>query len=107
MVAVDGRPIVICLELRLEDDSPTGRASDGAGAAREFVGSMGLVAAIDALLREDSPAADSRRGGTRGSGAVIRAGRYSDDPEALKAASTRVDNHEGSASVLYACQRKG
>jgi hypothetical protein len=48
---VEGRPIVIRLELRLEDDALTGRASDGAGAARDFVGWMGLVAAIDALVR--------------------------------------------------------
>jgi hypothetical protein len=65
-VAADGRLIVIRLELRLEDDSLTGRASDGAGAAREFVGWMGLLAAIDALVREDSPAADSRRAGHGG-----------------------------------------
>jgi hypothetical protein len=43
--AVDGRPMVTRLELQLEDDSLTGRASDGAGGAREFVGWMGLVAA--------------------------------------------------------------
>ena len=37
--------MVTRLELQLEDDSLTGRASDGAGGAREFVGWMGLVAA--------------------------------------------------------------
>jgi hypothetical protein len=65
MGGVDGRPIVIRLELRLEDDSLTGRASDGAGAAREFVGWLGLVAAIDALVRGNAPAAaaDSKGSG--------------------------------------------
>jgi hypothetical protein len=63
---VDHQTVVIRLELQLADDSPTGRASDGSGAAREFVGWMGLVAAIDALVREDSPAADSRRAGHGG-----------------------------------------
>ena len=57
MGAVDGRPIVIRQELCLEDDSLAGRASDGAGAARDFVGWMGLVAAVDALVRGNSPAA--------------------------------------------------
>ena len=48
--------VVIRLELHLDDDSLTGRASDGTGAAREFVGWLGLVAAIDALVPERSPA---------------------------------------------------
>lgn len=46
--------IVIRLELHLDDESLTGRASDGT-AAREFVGWMGLVAAIDALLPGNPP----------------------------------------------------
>ena len=65
--AVDRRPIVIRLELRLEDDSLAGRAREGAGAAREFVGCMGLVAPIDALVRGDAPGgADSLRAGDGG-----------------------------------------
>jgi hypothetical protein len=56
----DGRvphqTVVIRLELHLADDALTGRASDGAGAAREFVGWLGLVAAIDALLPGNAPA---------------------------------------------------
>jgi hypothetical protein len=48
--------VVIRLELHLDGDSLTGRASDGAGAAREFVGWLGLVAAIDALLAGTAPA---------------------------------------------------
>jgi hypothetical protein len=44
------RTAVIRLELQLDDDSLTGRASDATGAAKEFVGWLGLVAAIDALL---------------------------------------------------------
>jgi hypothetical protein len=61
---VDGRPIVIRLELRLEDDSLTGSASDGAGAAREFVGWTGLVAG---LVPGNAPA---RAGDSTGAGDV-------------------------------------
>jgi hypothetical protein len=49
--------IVIRLELHLAGDSLTGRASDGTQAAREFVGWMGLVAAIDGLLPGNAPVA--------------------------------------------------
>jgi hypothetical protein len=59
--AVAPRTAVIRLELHLADDSLTGRASDGTGAAREFVGWLGLVAAIDALLPEDVPVPTSIR----------------------------------------------
>lgn len=52
---VPRQTVVIRLELHLADDSLTGRASDGAGAAREFVGWLGLVAAIDALLPGNAP----------------------------------------------------
>jgi hypothetical protein len=34
-------------------------------------------------------------------------GKYSDCPEVLKAAVTRVDNNEGITSLLYVSQRKG
>jgi hypothetical protein len=56
IAAVDRQTVVIRLELHLADDSLTGRASDGTGAAREFIGWMGLVAAIDALIPGSSPA---------------------------------------------------
>lgn len=58
--AVNRQSVVIRLELELVDDALTGRASDGAGAAREFIGWMGLVAAIDALVRQRSPAPGGR-----------------------------------------------
>jgi len=60
--------VVIRLELQLADDSLTGRASDGTGTSREFAGWMGLVAAIDALVRGNSPATapDSSRAGDEG-----------------------------------------
>jgi hypothetical protein len=64
------QPIVIRLELRREDDSLTGRASGGAGAAREFVGWMGLVAAIDALVQGSSPAAAADSPNGRAGGAA-------------------------------------
>jgi hypothetical protein len=54
--AVDRQTVVIRLELHLDDDSLTGRASAGTGAAREFVGWMGLVSAIDALIPGSSRA---------------------------------------------------
>jgi hypothetical protein len=54
--AVDRQTVVIRLELHLADESLTGRASDGTGSAREFVGWLGLVAAIDALVPGNSPA---------------------------------------------------
>jgi hypothetical protein len=47
--------VVIRLELHLDGDSLTGRASDGTGAAREFVGWLGLVAAIDGLVGGTAP----------------------------------------------------
>ena len=53
---VPHQTVVIRLELHLADDSLTGRASGGAGAAREFVGWLGLVAALDALLPGKAPA---------------------------------------------------
>jgi hypothetical protein len=52
---VDRQTVVIRLELHPADGSVTGRASDASGAAREFVGWMGLVAAIDALVPGSSP----------------------------------------------------
>ena len=46
----------IRLELLVTEDSLSGRASDPCGASREFVGWVGLVAAIDALVRGGAPA---------------------------------------------------
>jgi hypothetical protein len=43
-------PVVIRLELTLAGDSLAGRASDEHGAAREFDGRLGLLAAIDELV---------------------------------------------------------
>jgi hypothetical protein len=53
---VDRQTVVIRLELHPDRDSLTGRASDTSGAVREFVGWMGLVAAIDALVSGNSRA---------------------------------------------------
>jgi hypothetical protein len=52
---VTAQPVVIRLEVRPAEGSVSGRASDASGAAREFVGWMGLVAAIDALVPGSSP----------------------------------------------------
>jgi hypothetical protein len=60
--AVEHRKVVIRLERCLANDSLTGGASVGSGAPREFVGWMGLVTAVDALIPGSSPvpaAADS------------------------------------------------
>jgi hypothetical protein len=46
--------VVIRLELQLTGDSLTGRVSDGRGAAEAFVGWLGLLGAIDALLPADA-----------------------------------------------------
>jgi hypothetical protein len=54
-IGVVDQTIVIRLELHLADDSLSGRASDATGAAKQFVGWLGLVAAIDALVPGSSP----------------------------------------------------
>lgn len=46
------RPVMIQLELHPVGNSVRGCAIEPSGAAREFTGFMGMVAAIDALLRE-------------------------------------------------------
>jgi len=64
IAAVADKTVVIRLELHVAEDTLTGRASDGTGTAREFVGWLGLVAAIDALVPQSSPrprAADAFR----------------------------------------------
>jgi hypothetical protein len=48
--------VTISLELRFEDDSLSGRASDETGAAKDFTGWLGLVSAIDSLLHALPPA---------------------------------------------------
>ena len=60
-MGIDDRPvpqrtIVIRLELRVTDESLTGCVSDSSGAARDFVGWLGLVAAIDAFVPSSAPA---------------------------------------------------
>lgn len=50
MTVSEPQTVVIRLELQSADDSVSGRASDPSGEVREFVGWMGLVAAIDALV---------------------------------------------------------
>ena len=59
---MDGQTVVIRLELHLADQSLTGRASAPTGAAREFAGWMGMVAAVDALLAPRAPAAPNGLG---------------------------------------------
>jgi hypothetical protein len=99
MAAVDARPIVVRLEFHLEDDSPTGRASDGAGSAREFVGCTGLVAAIDSLVRGNSQATEADASGA-GEGGAMRFGQPTDDSEQMAAAS-RTLGPRGDTTMLY------
>jgi hypothetical protein len=47
---MDAGAKMIRMELRLDGDLPTGRASDEHGSVKEFAGWLGLVAAIDELL---------------------------------------------------------
>jgi hypothetical protein len=63
---VDRQTVVIRLELHPDRDSLTGRASDASGAVREFVGWMGLVAAIDALVPPGSPASGESKASDEG-----------------------------------------
>jgi hypothetical protein len=55
---MDDETVVLHLELSLAGDSLTGRASDGHGAAREFDGRLGLLAAIDELVAASPPGPD-------------------------------------------------
>ena len=48
-------PCAIRLDLRLDGDALTGRARGNDGAARDFSGWLGLVAAIDSLLTATPP----------------------------------------------------
>jgi hypothetical protein len=56
LLHVTGETVVIRLELQPSDDSLRGRASDANGTRRDFVGWVGLVAAIDALVPGGPPA---------------------------------------------------
>jgi hypothetical protein len=56
---VDPKTVVIRLELHPFDDSVSGRATDASGAARDFVGLMGLVAAVEALVPWGSRASET------------------------------------------------
>jgi hypothetical protein len=47
----------ISLDLSLDGDSLTGRATDEAGIHREFSGWLGLVSAIEGLISPDSEGA--------------------------------------------------
>ena len=47
--------ITISLELRLEDDCLTGCAVGASGERREFLGRLGLLATIDALVDDSYP----------------------------------------------------
>lgn len=62
---MDGTTTTISLELQLDQNSLSGRASNGAGASREFSGWLGLLAAIDALL-PDGPTPKSPASPTGG-----------------------------------------
>jgi hypothetical protein len=59
---VTGGTVVIRLELHPAEGSVSGRASGASGEAREFVGWMGLVAAIDALVPGSSPPVEASDG---------------------------------------------
>jgi hypothetical protein len=50
-VGVD-KAVNITLELRVDGDELVGRARNGTGEGREFLGWLGLLGAIDALLEE-------------------------------------------------------
>jgi hypothetical protein len=50
LAGMESQTTSISLELQLAGDSLTGRARCSAGRRRDFVGWLGLMAAIDALL---------------------------------------------------------
>jgi hypothetical protein len=106
---VDRQPMVIRLELYLTDDSPTGRATHGDRAGREFVGWMSLVAA-DRRARSrkyTGRGGQLTEGGRARSGVLNRASRQVvDDRGVLKAAFMYVDNYEVFTPLLGSPHRK-
>jgi hypothetical protein len=52
---MDPRATPIHLEVRLDGESPCGRAYDERGSVREFAGWLALVAAIDDLVSIPEP----------------------------------------------------
>jgi hypothetical protein len=105
---VDRQTVVVRLELHLTGDSLTGRANDCAGTARGFVGWMGLVAAIDALIRAfmSAPLTDL--------GAFVGTFRVKDPPafartpfvEALRRNRVRVEARAVRANPLNVLPRR-
>jgi hypothetical protein len=57
---MDETTITISLELRVGDDSLAGCAITAGGERREFLGRLGLVATIDALVDDRHPNTLSR-----------------------------------------------
>ena len=53
------QPLNVTLEIRPEGDSFTGRAGDSRGVSVEFVGWLGLIAALDSLLSPGLAAEDA------------------------------------------------
>jgi hypothetical protein len=54
-------PLKVTLELRIEEDSLTGRAIDSNGSVREFTGWLGLLGALDAIARQPSSTGGAER----------------------------------------------
>jgi len=52
-------PLTVTLEIRPDGKSFADRASDGGGASVDFAGWLGLISALDALLRPADAAADA------------------------------------------------
>jgi hypothetical protein len=66
---MEGAARVIRLELRLDGESPIGRASTPDDGERDFAGWLGLIAAIEALAtgdRETGAGHSARRGSNEG-----------------------------------------
>jgi hypothetical protein len=66
---MEGAARVIRLELRLDGESPIGRASTPDDGERDFAGWLGLIAAIEALAARDRETAaghSARRGSNEG-----------------------------------------
>ena len=52
-------PLTLTLEIRPDGESFTGRAAEPGAATIEFVGWLGLIAALDSLLRAALPVDDA------------------------------------------------